>query len=390
MKCVVALAILAFALLGQAAEEPTAKVLSNVERAIAGMDDNWQLRENAAEAAAKRFLAGGNLWVSGSIPRFDIEWVNRAGGLMPVAAVKDPAKIASGDVLLYGCFDGMDSDDAGVLKPVHDKGVMVIAFGSDSLCPKTRQVVDFFLPNYLPRGTPMQRQVAASMNLTHLWALTGDFVGACTRAGKMPTMWQSVMVDGARARNARYRTQSFHDDMRIPAQEPGKTGAAYLERIRSGVRGLRTQLDVIGKASAALRKTVAAGHTVFHANLGHFEPIRLVPVDLHVKMQILKRGKKAENLGKQAERGDALLCVWYTALPTELLQAAREKGVTSVCMVASNPENPIDTHAADIFIDPQWRFGDAAVTFPGYDVRILPPSGVLNSLVFYTILADCR
>jgi len=28
------------------------------------------------------------------------------------------------------------------------------------------------------------------------------------------------------------------------------------------------------------------------------------------------------------------------------------------------------------------------VEIPGYDVKGLPPSGVLNSLVFYTVLAE--
>jgi hypothetical protein len=68
----------------------------------------------------------------------------------------------------------VDAEDAAVLKPIRDRGVLIIVFGSASICPKTAKVADCFLRNYLRRRTPMQHQVASSMDLTHLWALTGD------------------------------------------------------------------------------------------------------------------------------------------------------------------------------------------------------------------------
>ncbi len=85
-----------------------------------------------------------------------------------------------------------------------------------------------------------------------------------------------------------------------------------------------------------------------------------------------------------------MLAVWYTEQPVALLKAARSAGVTSACILAANPADPREPGLADVMLDSQWVIGDAAVAVPGYDVRILPPSGVLNAAVFYAILAEAQ
>jgi hypothetical protein len=44
----------------------------------------------------------------------------------------------------------------------------------------------------------------------------------------------------------------------------------------------------------------------------------------------------------------------------------------------------------DLLIDTQWEYGDAAVCLPGYDLKILPASGVLQSAVFWTLVAKAQ
>jgi uncharacterized phosphosugar-binding protein len=380
--------LLQLALVPALLASPSDTIRTNSLAALETMQANWQAREAAAEAAADRFLGGGQLWVAGSIPRFDIEWLGRAGGLMPVVVMKDPAAVAAGDVLVYGCLQGAGKADAALLRQVHEKGALIVAFGGASQADELKGVADHFLANGLPVDTPMATQVAAPMDLAQLWAFTGDLVGACTRAGKMPTMWQSVMVPGARDRNAKYRPLRFHEDRTLPAQESGALGKQYLTAVVRGVTGLRTQQRQMAAAGAAIRETVKAGRTVFHANLGHFEPARLLPEAFGVPLVVLPGAQAEAQIRAKGKRGDCVLLVWYTEMPTALLQAARDAGVPSICMVASNPAQPLDTSLADIFLDPQWVFGDAAVEIPGYDVKVLPPSGVLNSLVFYSVLAE--
>ena len=367
---------------------PAAPPLSECLRALGEMRSAATERRIAATAAAVRFTRGGRLWVAGSIPRFDIEWKYRAGGVACVAVLKQAADLESGDVLAYGCMEGCEKSDTAYLQQAREKGAFTVAFGPATADRALRETPDVFLSNHLTADVPMRGQFGASLSMAQLWAFTGELVAACTRAGKMPAMLQSVMVAGARERNARYRESSFHDDVTVPPVQGGTLGDRYLAAISSGVAGLFGEAERLRQAGLALRRTVKAGGTVFHANMGHFEPHRLLADDFPVRLSVLPSKEAERELTSKGRAGDSLLVVWYTEMPDALLSAAREKGVTSVCMVATNPEAPHDTSTADVFVDPQWRMGDVAVELPGYDVPILPPSGVLNSLVFYAILAE--
>lgn len=383
--CLTALLGLSAAIPGTFAAAPP---LSECLKALGRMQSATQEREAAAEAAAVRFTAGGRLWVSGSIPRFDIEWKYRAGGVACVAVLKNVADLVPGAVLAYGCMEGAEAGDTEFLRAARAKGAFTLAFGPATAGPDLRESADGFLSNGLVAEMPMREQFGASLCMAQLWAFTGELIAACTRAGKMPAMLQSVMVPGARERNARYRQGAFHEDMVVPPVAAGLLGGRYLTAISKAVTGLVGAQARLRHAGLALQRTVQAGGTVFHANMGHFEPHRLLARGFPVPLAVLPSKEPERELAVKASAGDALLIVWYTDMPDALLRSAREKGVVSVCMVAANPDAPHDTAAADVFVDPQWRMGDTAVEVPGYDVPILPPSGVLNSLVFYGILAE--
>lgn len=348
------------------------------------------LREGAAEAAATRFVQGGKLWVAGSIPRFDSEWLGRAGGLMPVSPLTSAAEVGAADVLVYGCLAGAVAADSALLRQVRERQGLVVAIGPAEQAGALREAAQFYLAVTLPADTPLRLQAAASVSIAALWAFTGDLVGACTRQGVMPTMWQSIMMPGGRERNARYQPLRVHADMTVPPQPAGALGERYLDAIIAALTGLRSQQAGIQQAGAAVRTAIAGKHTVFHANLGHFEPALLLPADFAIPLAVLPATAPEAELARRGAAGDALLAVWYTEQPAALLKAARSAGVTSACILAANPADPREPGLADVLLDSQWVIGDAAVAVPGYDVRILPPSGVLNSAIFYAILAEAQ
>ncbi len=376
---------------GVAGASPSDKVVDSMALALGAMKANWQPREAAAFSAAERFMRGGTLWVAGSIPRFDAEWSGRAGGIMPVSALKSPDSLRAGDVLVYGCLASSAVPDAALLAKARERKALVIAFGSAAqaagLCPAS---VDHFLAVDIPAGTPLAEPVAASACLAQLWAFSADLVGACTRAGKMPAMWQSVMVPGARERNARYRTLRFHEDCAVPPQGPGALGNRYLDALTQAVGELRKETGKLQAAGQVIREATGAGRKIFHANCGHYEPARLLSPAFPIPLIVLGAKAPEAELREKAVAGDALLCIWYTELPSALLATAREKGVASICCAAGNPPQPHALRLVDVFVDPHWVFGDAVVDLPGYDIRILPPSGVLNSLIFNAVLAEAQ
>ncbi|NQT93839.1 MAG: hypothetical protein HQ559_13855 [Lentisphaerae bacterium] len=44
--------------------------------------------------------------------------------------------------------------------------------------------------------------------------------------------------------------------------------------------------------------------------------------------------------------------------------------------------------AGELFVEQHWPFGDCAVQFPGYDIKILPPSGVAAEAITGMVLAE--
>jgi hypothetical protein len=354
------------------------------------MKSDSKVRAAAAEAAAARFVAGGSLLAAGSIPLFDVEWTNRSGGLMPAAALKDPGLLSAADVLVYGCLAGSESEDAMRLAQARAKGALVIAFGSKEQAERFQTAADFFLTHALPADTPLPAQTAACADIAHLWAFTGDLVAACTRAGKRPTMWQSIKVPGATERNSRYRPLRFQDDRRVEPVGPGVLGDLYLEGLIQSLEALAADTQRVEAAGKIVRVTAEGGRTVFHANLGHFEPARLLPDGFPIRVVSLPASSPETGLRKTGEAGDALFAVWYHEMPVALLDAAREKGMRSIVVAGRNPYAPLDTSLADIYLDPKWLVGDAIVAVPGYDIKVLPPSAVLNGLLFYAVIAEAR
>jgi hypothetical protein len=372
------------------ASTPGEEVVAAALSACTALHSQRALREEAAEAAGLRFVKGGTLWVAGSIPRFDIEWLGRAGGIMPVKGMQKPADVGAADVLVYGCLAGAETADRALLREVRERQALVVAIGPAESAEALGGAAQFYLAVTLPATTPLRSQVAASGSLAALWAFSADLVGSCTRRGVMPTMWQSVMVSGSRERNARYQALRVHTDMNVPPQAAGVLGERYLDAVGTALAGLRTQQAAIRQAGGMLRDTVRRQHKVFHANLGHFEPAALLPADFAIPLTPVADKDPEVDVAQRGAAGDALFVVWYSNEPTAMLKAARAHSLKSCCILAANPVETREPGLADILVDSQWALGDAAVELPGYDVRILPPSGVLNSVIFFAILAEAQ
>jgi hypothetical protein len=366
----------------------SARVLGAAREALVAMKSDSRDREAAAEAAAGRFLTGGSLLVAGSIPLFDVEWTNRSGGLMPVAALKGPSSLSAADVLVYGCLAGSENDDAVRLAQARAEGALVIAFGTKGQAARLRPAADFFLAAELPAGTPLPAQTAACLSIAHLWAFTGELVAACTRGGKMPTMWQSIKVPGSTERNSRYRPFRFHDDLQVQPVKPGVLGNQYLAGLIGSLEKLAAETKPVQTAGRIIRSAAEAKRTVFHANLGHFEPARLLPEGFPIRVVTLPLKSPEAELRNSGAAGDALFAIWYHEMPAQLLDAARKKGLRSIVVAGQNPFAPLDTKLTDVYIDPHWVVGDAIVAVPGYDIKIIPPSAVLNGLLFYAVIAE--
>jgi hypothetical protein len=224
-------------------------------------------------------------------------------------------------------------------------------------------------------------------NVVELWAWTGEFVAACTRRGKMPVLYQSYGLPGGIERGKRYAGKRFHDDLAIKAIPSGLLGKAYLDHIERMLGSLqKTQMPRIRQAAEWWKQlpressmTLVTGHMFPH----HAQDPR--------SPRVSEFGTAADwenrDLTKEPHAPRWLLYLGYQFAPEKLLQQAKQLDVKLVYSVV-RPTQPPEPAANVLYIDPGWPLADGCVEVPGYDVPILPASGVMQAAILWTLAAE--
>ena len=65
----------------------------------------------------------------------------------------------------------------------------------------------------------------------------------------------------------------------------------------------------------------------------------------------------------------------------------RQAGAKTAIALCHAPVAALGGPQPDVLIDAQWEYGDGAVPVPGYDTKILPSSGVLQTVIFWSVAA---
>ena len=366
----------------------------------------------SAEVAADKLLAGGNLYTAGS-EGFVSESYVRAGGMMLTQTYSAGVNLTKQDVIFVGAKTSRDKAALNVCMRAKAAGAYVILFSpgakrSDAPLTLACDVhIDNFSAPLMPVTTPGEDKpigdTSSLYNVTALWVYTGELIGALTRKGKMPVIWQSVVVPGGRARNKPYcdsgdpSKKRFHGDITVPPQPAGKIGHLFIDVTRRQVAGLRGHtLDQLANVAALMAECVRSGRTVHIQTISHFTTHEVtgptvptwVKTDCEARLNGAKNGRQ---LAQAMKAGDAFFQLGYyepSSYPyhddigyVKLLHDAGAKTIIALCHA---PVAPLDGPQPDILIDAQWEYGDAAVAVPGYDVKMLPTSGILQTLVFWT------
>jgi hypothetical protein len=82
-----------------------------------------------------------------------------------------------------------------------------------------------------------------------------------------------------------------------------------------------------------------------------------------------------------------VLCLGYQFAPQKLLDQAQALGLKLVYSDVQ-PAQPPEPASNILYIDPAWPLADGCVTVTGYDVPILPASGVVQAAVYWTIVSE--
>lgn len=364
----------------------------------------------SAEAAAKAYVQDG--WEIGAWGDAGMvgEFNGRAGGLMRTSSPKDIEKSGwKGIVLFFPRAASWEQDFANAWE-FQKQGKHVIAFVNLLRVPvftdpKTPVPLAGEIQNHaaLARGLfPASGSVGGEYvvptdpvaNIAATWTWTGEFVAALTRLGKMPAMHQSIMVPGAMQRMEKYKGLKFHAD--APRKvEAGKLGREYLAELRKSLTAVHDQdMPRIVQVAEQAAATLKAGHKAHVFAHGHAIRYHVdVPHDPGYFHQV-NRGLFELKADPGIAKGDFVFCVgydrifegWYFHDATTRMRSA---GAT-LAWSMTDYNNKMDANIApsalpkgEIVIGQHWELGDAVVTVPGYDVKILPPSGVLAEAILY-------
>jgi hypothetical protein len=368
-------------LLSACTTTPSQRYIAMLDRDIDASRMQVGAMTTSAQEAAKRIVDGGRIWVAGPCEDFQIEAYIRASGLMELRRLGDQMP-GAGDVVLYAAAL-LDEDDAPVLTTWRGTGAQVIAFGRGD-APVTRfnagraaglMVNDHGERKLCPTDTVM--------NAVNLWAWTGEVAAACTRMGTMPTFFQSHGLPEGRTRTKRIDGMRFHDDMVIDPVAPGVLAHAYFDHIQSYLHTLRTTAQP--QIKQATQWWLAAGDDAQFTAMGHMFPYNFDDTRAPRRATWFKP-TEGKPLAEPPAAGGFVLYIGYQNAPAPLVQQAID-GDFNLVYASVRPADPRDAPNVMRFV-PTWPVSDGCVTVPGYDVKILPASGIVNSAIYWSMMAE--
>lgn len=368
-----------------------------------GIEKDLPVITASAEQAAAAYLQDG--WEIGVFGDRGMvgEFNSRAGGLMrthrPEALEKADWK---GIVLLFPRETSLAKDLAKAQEFLK-QGKLVIGFGGPAVRQAARSAglewtafVDTHAAAsgglFPVAGGAWVVPTDPPANIAAMWTWTAEFVGALTRRGKMPPIYQSIMVPTAQERNKPYANLKFHEA--VPQKvAAGELGRDYLTHLRKALATLREQdmgsIVKVAEQAVAARQAGCQSHVFAHGHAIRYDlGIPHDPGYLHQVNRGLFELKDKPGIAK----GDFIFCVgydrifqgWYFENATDRMRAAGATFAWSMTDYNQDPKiGPAAVPAGEIIVWQHWALGDAVATVPGYDIKILPPSGVIGEAVLW-------
>ena len=388
------------------------RFLSWLDSCIAGTAADVSDLVCTTEAAAARYVCDGqNLGIFGDRGLVS-EAIGRSGGIIGIKWVSQPDQLVAsgwqGVVLCFPRESGLH-DDFTHIRDFLRAGWHVVVFGGAGV--RAAAEAAGVRPHAFVRSHAAEHgglfedaegrwvvPTEHAADIVSMWAWLGEFIAACTRLCRMPVIYQSYDVPGARERPERFRGMKFHAEPPVP-MEAGRAARAYLADLRACLGRFRSaERQHIQQAAAAALDATRLGrrlyafphnHTLLRGRLGGFrDPGYFTQLNddwFHVKPML------------PVERGDLVFCVGYSRIYVggdfgSFADDMRSRGARLIWSLASYDRDPVcgvaGVRTDEILIDQHWGYGDAVVDVPGYDVRILPMSGVMAEAVMWSVVSD--
>ena len=203
-------------------------------------------------------------------------------------------------------------------------------------------------------------------------------------------MYQSVLVAGARDRNARFVGSRFHQTHQVPAIPPGQVGGDYLDAIGGILRALiEEEVGAINRVGVVCAQVLNDGGVIHAGMISHFPVYQHGAPGDPLYMRRLGRldgeSPSVAELERELESGDLFFFLGYYRRPTQAYWAARRAGARIVEVITGDGLD--GSPQPNYVIRPKWPFGDSVTRVPGYDVEILPSSGIVQAAIYWAVVA---
>ena len=331
-----------------------------------------------AELVAEALFAGGALNLGGSEAGWIREGSGRSGGIMHIGQLSPTTTAHPGDVVWLSY--SADSYDAQLkaAAELESKKCLVLAFG-----PRPASGVPEF-QHWIDSLTPWNADQNFTLlgNVLSLWTLTGEVAAASARRGRTLVFYQSGYVPsappGVSGTQCALQGRTFHEqgEPHMKPVQPGVAARAYLDSIDKMFHDIQAQ---------ELGKIVSVGKEIGRRPASR--PALFMTISHMMHDDVLGDGKWFEEYKGDIQHlaaalgsdGYLIFLGYYDGVPHDIWEAVRQAKARAAWIVVPLAGQKLDFEQyGDVLINQQWEFGDAAVTMPGYDVRILPPSGSLN------------
>ncbi|GMW00700.1 MAG: hypothetical protein AMXMBFR84_18370 [Candidatus Hydrogenedentota bacterium] len=355
-----------------ATADPT--YFDRVKRVLESVRTDVSAMTGPAEAAASRVSAGGHLWVAGHKTLVS-ELSGRAGGLMCVQSLGDDAP-AAGDVVIFGNVGKAPLPDS-----LRNSGALIVVLGDEPVGPTV-----FCLPVYANENG-VSETLASTIPA---WVFTGELVAALTRLGTMPVIFETIGMPGGVPRIQKYQAQGllFHTDRTVPPVAAGVVGLAYCDKAVGALD--RVQRECGGKLLRVAQwaaESKRAGKKVHMYSMGHMFPAEVEETaigGLFTSTAYYSGFSYIDQPAYDFDDGDTVVHIGYQHPPYELLEKVGSSGARIAYVDILEHRDYRDNQNV-IWIDPMWMWADGCVRIDGYDVPMLPLSGVINGAIAWEI-----
>ena len=372
-------------LVGAKPQPPSVQYLAILQTSLVRTRAQLPQMTASAENAARRIVDGGHLYATGSQPDFVVELVSRAGGLMCISPLTDSSVAKKNDVVLYATRGAIAEEDRLRITKLRGQGAYVVVFSSGVGATAANSPADDAFDNGVSGGSKLGLGKIAPadtvINIINGWTWTGEFIAACTRLGKMPIVFRSVHLPGGSDRIAKYKGQTFHDDMTIAPIERGMLGAQYIDHLTTYLAALRSNgPPSLALAGLRLREATPA-HSVLQV-MAHMFPAHYQ--DPRAPQPFESMTRLDEN--QPPPQGLFTVVLGYQKAPQLAVDAVH---FSRDVLLYTSVQRARDDRASYIYyIDLHWPLEDGCVQVNGYDVPALASSGVMQAAVYWALVAQ--